>query len=666
MSADELSVRLTARDEISGKIKDTKAHLQSLLKEAQQANKMLDQPGGAKRYEQVRAELEETNRSLKRQQLEMGRNEKALRDMGTTGAKAAEKTRKSWTTATKLGIAAAATAATVAAKKMWSAAKDFAASFADQGKQVITLQRLMGGTAQDASGMAAAFRLSGIDAVKGQQGIKLFSKQITGADSDIEVYQAKVAAAAVSHKAFTGKLGKSAATFGALGIAVKGANGKVRSTKDLLLDTAKAFEKMPDGADKTAYAMKLFGKSGADLLPFLNKGKKGVKELFDQSKALGTTMSDKDLQGVKDYTKAQRGFNEAMLGVKITLGREVFPTLTRWMKMLGTQGVPLLRSTVEWTKRNSTAVKTVASVLGIAIVVIGAATLATKVARGAMTAWTVATKIAWAAQVVWTNAQIAFNLAMEANPIGLVIVAIAALIGLVVLAYKHWGWFRKVVQGAWAGIKSATSAAVGWFRDTAWPAIKTVLGWIGAYYRTMWGVAKTVWNGVVGTISGAVNRIKAIAGGIRSVFSGVWSSVKNAAKAAFDAVKSFWNSTVGGFHVTVFGKTIGIPAMATGGPVTAGMTALIGEVGPELFVPTTGRARVIGSDGPSIEQFATSGVIIPNHMLPQAAPVMREPALVGAGPSVHIGTINAASGVDVEDRVLHAMLRADRISRERR
>jgi len=63
-----------------------------------------------------------------------------------------------------------------------------------------------------------------------------------------------------------------------LGVNVKDANGNIRPTADILGDVAQAFNGAADGATKTQYAMALFGKAGADLIPFLNQGKQGIKE----------------------------------------------------------------------------------------------------------------------------------------------------------------------------------------------------------------------------------------------------------------------------------------------------------------------------------------------------------------------------------------------------
>lgn len=58
--------------------------------------------------------------------------------------------------------------------------------------------------------------------------------------------------------------------FSRLGVSVTDAAGQLRPTEDVLLDLADAFAAMPDGAEKSALAVKLFGKSGVELI--LNQG----------------------------------------------------------------------------------------------------------------------------------------------------------------------------------------------------------------------------------------------------------------------------------------------------------------------------------------------------------------------------------------------------------
>ena len=63
-----------------------------------------------------------------------------------------------------------------------------------------------------------------------------------------------------------------ASAFKRLGVNVKGANGQVVPADKALKQIADRFADMPDGAQKAAAAVALFGKSGADLIPLLNEG----------------------------------------------------------------------------------------------------------------------------------------------------------------------------------------------------------------------------------------------------------------------------------------------------------------------------------------------------------------------------------------------------------
>lgn len=78
---------------------------------------------------------------------------------------------------------------------------------------------------------------------------------------------------------------------------------------------------------------------------------------------------------------------------------------------------------------------------------------ASTVAHGA------AMKAVAAATAVWTGAQWLLNAAMSANPIGIVIAIIAALVAGIIIAYKNSETFRTIVQAAWAGIQAAAKFA---------------------------------------------------------------------------------------------------------------------------------------------------------------------------------------------------------------
>jgi phage-related protein len=99
--------------------------------------------------------------------------------------------------------------------------------------------------------------------------------------------------------------------FADLGIAVRDVNGDLRPTADVLKEVADRFQSMPDGAAKTALAMELFGKSGADLIPMLNAGASGINGLMEEAKALGLVIS-------QDTADAAGRFNENLDKLKAT------------------------------------------------------------------------------------------------------------------------------------------------------------------------------------------------------------------------------------------------------------------------------------------------------------------------------------------------------------
>ena len=85
--------------------------------------------------------------------------------------------------------------------------------------------------------------------------------------------------------------GKNAEMFAAMGIAIANQDGTLRSSHDIMLSVADRFAGMENGAQKAALATEIFGKSGADMIPFLNNGAEGIRELEAEADRLGITIS---------------------------------------------------------------------------------------------------------------------------------------------------------------------------------------------------------------------------------------------------------------------------------------------------------------------------------------------------------------------------------------
>lgn len=110
---------------------------------------------------------------------------------------------------------------------------------------------------------------------------------------------------------------EAGATFRKLGVGIRGANGQIRPAEELLGDLADRFAAMPDGVEKTALATHAFGRSGAQMIPFLNKGRTGIAELREEAERFGIVM-DEDLIGrSKEYRKVNRELGDALEGLKL-------------------------------------------------------------------------------------------------------------------------------------------------------------------------------------------------------------------------------------------------------------------------------------------------------------------------------------------------------------
>ncbi|MGL4831388.1 MAG: phage tail tape measure protein, partial [Propionibacteriaceae bacterium] len=98
-----------------------------------------------------------------------------------------------------------------------------------------------------------------------------------------------------------------------IGVSAIDANGKVRSLDQIMLSVSDVFAKMPDGAQKTALAMEIFGKAGANLIPMLNEGSAALGQY---SATIDTEMAqaaDKFNDSINAISIAVSGpFNEAV------------------------------------------------------------------------------------------------------------------------------------------------------------------------------------------------------------------------------------------------------------------------------------------------------------------------------------------------------------------
>ena len=210
-------------------------------------------------------------------------------------------------------------------------------------------------------------------------------------------------------------------------------------------------------------------------------------------------MHQKFSGAAKTYGDSSAGaadkFHNALAQLQITVGTALLPVINRLMGYLA-QGLALFQ-------RLPGPVKTfVVSVGAIA----GAAAIIAPFASSIM-AVTKAMQLAALAGKVWSAVQWLLNAALTANPIGIAVVAIAALVAAFIIAYKKSQTFRDVVLGAWTAIKTASV---------------TVFNWLVAFFKRWGPLVLAAFTGGLGpAILWVVNH---------------WTQIKTAAATAFTAV----------------------------------------------------------------------------------------------------------------------------------
>jgi hypothetical protein len=156
----------------------------------------------------------------------------------------------------------------------------------------------------------------------------------------------------------------------------------------------------------------------------------------------------------------------------------ILPRLKEFAGFLKDEVVPRLISFGGWVKDNAGLVKGLAIAMGalVAVTKIHGAVLAVQ-AAGGLVAYIRNIKIVQAATRTWAAVQWLLNAALTANPIGIVIVAVAALVAAIVVAWQKSEKFRDIVKGVWQAVQDKVGAVVGWIKTTwgtFWEGLKLV------------------------------------------------------------------------------------------------------------------------------------------------------------------------------------------------
>lgn len=205
----------------------------------------------------------------------------------------------------------------------------------DWGNQLDALGDVLGTTGEQSSTWAIAMKQVGLSVEEGAPALNFFVKQL----DDVKAGMTGTAQAA----------GKGAPQFSpfqkalqSLGVSAFDAKGKLRPFDELMPDLMRAFQRMPDGVNKSALAMDLFGKNGTKFLDFLSQGEDGLAKATRLGKLYELTVSSEMVQATQDFQNALEVTNLGVRGFWVQIGSKVLPVATRFVNVLNDRLLPPL------------------------------------------------------------------------------------------------------------------------------------------------------------------------------------------------------------------------------------------------------------------------------------------------------------------------------------
>lgn len=128
-------------------------------------------------------------------------------------------------------------------------------------------------------------------------------------------------------EAANGAKNTASQAFDALGISVTNSDGTLKSSSMVMSEIAGKLGNMEDGAQKTAIAMAIFGRSGADLIPMLNAGADGLAAMMAEADALGITLDSQTGRAAEAFNDNLSRLGKTKDALYLKISSRLLPSL---------------------------------------------------------------------------------------------------------------------------------------------------------------------------------------------------------------------------------------------------------------------------------------------------------------------------------------------------
>ena len=422
--------------------------------------------------------------------------------------------------------------------------------------------------------------------------IAALGASIVGTGTSSEIAATGIKNLILGMSAGAGATKSQAAAFASLGMTAEDVASRMQvDAKGAIIDVMKAIQALD--ADKQAATLQdLFGKESigaiAPLLGNLENLQENFDKVADATKYAGSMEQEYAArsQTTENQIKLAQGSLNALA---INIGSALLPAIGKVMETVA----PVLKEFAEWASKNEELIVIIAGVAaGIAALIVTIAGM-TLIVQGAALAYAsfqlaaefvkglqLATKIATAAQWAW-------NAAMTANPIGIVIMAIAALIGILYVLYTHFEEVQEFCASVW---ESPAAAVIAFITGPIGMLIYCVAGII-ANWETVKAWFTLLWENPSAAIEQFVYFLQSKLGEGITWAQEKWEALREVLSHPIDAVVNFIK---GGDSAASAAAGVDISANALGGIYKQGaFLTTFAERSAEAAIPIDGSARAV-------------------------------------------------------------------------
>jgi TP901 family phage tail tape measure protein len=211
--------------------------------------------------------------------------------------------------------------------------KEIISGTREWGMQLDKLQDDLGVTASEASQLNYVARAVGLSADDVAGSFGRMAKTISGSHDEML---------------------KGTDVFSKWGIRVKDSSGNILAFENILQNTRQALGQMPNGLQKSAAEMEIFGKQGRVMNDFLSLSNEEVHKLVEEGKDLGLVLDDAQSRDIENFNRSLNRMGLAFQGVQVTIGNALLPYLSDlldWARQFIKDAMPMIKEIlIPWLK----------------------------------------------------------------------------------------------------------------------------------------------------------------------------------------------------------------------------------------------------------------------------------------------------------------------------